>query len=121
MHNLAQSSAAQDIDDRPATAAPLPTEIILEAIARQICIAAVYNRSAVTLAPHILYTKHDALFIDAVTIERDGKPPKEIKLGAFKLVGLSEIARTSRRFSTSALFDPGDSKYAGATLFAVQD
>ncbi len=82
--------------------------------------AAVYNRTAVLLAPHILYTKHDALFIDAITIERDGKPPKEFKLGAFKLVGLSGIARTTRQFATSALFDPCDPKYSAA-LFAVQD
>ena len=121
MHNLAQSPVLRDMADRPGAAAPLPTEIILEAIARQICVAAVYNRSAVTLAPHILYTKHDALFVDAITVERDGKPPKELKLGAFKLVGLGEIGRTNRRFSTSALFDPSDSKYTGATLFAVQD
>ena len=121
MHNLAQNSLASDLDDRPGAAAPLPTEIILEAIARQICVAATYNRNAVILAPHILYTKHDALFVDAITLERDGKPPKEPKLGAFKLVGLGGIARTNRRFSTSALFDPGDTKYIGATLFAVQD
>lgn len=120
MHNLTQN-AAMDEDDRPNAVAPLPTEIVLEAIARHICIAAVYNRTAITLAPHILYTKHDALFVDAITIERDGKPPKEVKLGAFKLVGLGELGRTSRRFITSAIFDPNDPKYAGATLFAVQD
>ena len=119
MHNLAPNSTAGDGDDRPARATPLPTEIILEAIARQICVVAVYNRTEVVLAPHILYTRHDALFIDAITVERDGKPPKELKLGAFKLVGLSGVARTSRHFAPAAIFDPSDPKYADA-LFAVQ-
>ena len=33
---------------------------MLEAIARRRCLEAVYNRMNVRLAPHILYTRHDA-------------------------------------------------------------
>ena len=61
---------------------------VFEAIALKKCVAATYNHSAVTLAPHILYTRHDELYVDAVTLERDGRPPRERKLGTFKLTGL---------------------------------
>jgi hypothetical protein len=74
----------------------------------------------VTLAPHILFTRHDELFIDAVTVERDGQPPREVKIGTFKLAGLKDVSLTDRIFNPERLFDPADEKYAGVTLFAVE-
>jgi hypothetical protein len=91
-----------------------------EAIALRKRIRATYNRMVVTLAPHILYTRHDELFIDAVTIERDGQPPREVKLGTFKLAGLKDVALLDRSFVPDPLFDRTDAKYAGVTLFAVE-
>jgi hypothetical protein len=93
--------------------------IVLEAIALGTCIEAVYNRMKVLLAPHILYTRHDELYVDAVTVERDGQPPREVKLGSFKLTGLREMALADRPFAREPVFDPGDSRYQGVTLFAV--
>ena len=90
-----------------------------EAIARGTCIRAVYNRMHVTLAPHILYTRHDELYVDAITVERDGRPPREVKLGAFKLTGLREVALVEQVFEREPVFDPDESRYAGVTLFAV--
>jgi hypothetical protein len=97
-----------------------PTRIFLEAIARKVCVSTTYNRMAIKLAPHILYTKHDELFIDGVTVERDGKKPKELKLGTFKLSGLTATELTRRLFVPQSLFDEADPKYAGTTLLAVQ-
>lgn len=96
------------------------SKLLLEAIALRTCIAAVYNRMAVTLAPYILYTRHDELYVDAVTVEREGQPPREVKLGTFKLDGLHTLALAGRSFEPQPLFDPTDSKYAGVTLFAVE-
>jgi len=93
--------------------------IVLEAIALGTCIEAVYNRMKVLLAPHILYTRHDELYVDAVTVEREGQPPREVKLGSFKLTGLREVALAGRPFDRQPVFDPADSRYAGVTLFAV--
>jgi hypothetical protein len=55
-----------------------------------------------------------------VPLERDGKPPRELKLGTFKLAGLNDTAITSRIFDRYNGFDPRDPKYAGVTIFAIE-
>jgi hypothetical protein len=94
-------------------------QLFLEAIALNKCISVTYNNTQMILAPHILYSKHEALFIDAVALERNGVPPREKKLGAYNLAGLKDLTVISRHFETDALFNPSDAKYAGVTLFAV--
>jgi hypothetical protein len=96
------------------------SRILLEAIALKQCVQATYNRMVVKLAPHILYTRHGELYVDAVTVERDGKPPKETKLGTFKLAGLQVPSIVQRNFAAESIFNPSDEKYAGVTLFAVE-
>jgi hypothetical protein len=96
------------------------SRIVLEAIARRRCLEATYNRMAVRLAPHILYTRHDELFVDAVTVARDGKRPRETKLGTFKLDGLRDPAVAGQSFRMEPGFDPGDAKYDGVTLLAAE-
>ena len=93
---------------------------IFEGIVRNFCISATYNRTAIVLAPHILYTRHDELFVDGVVVERDGQPPREPKVGTFKLAGLQGIALTDRPFFRDPLFQPGETKYLGVTLMAVE-
>lgn len=96
-----------------------PTEIF-EAIALQKCLKVTYNKMVVTLAPHILYTRHEEMFIDAVTVDRDGRPPRELKIGTFKIVGLSDLVVTDDPFEPMhGLYDQNDDKYKGVTLFAV--
>lgn len=104
---------------RPAAPTPETTPVVFEAIIKQLAIVATYNRGEVTLAPHILYTRHGELHLDAVTLERDGKPPKETKLGTFKLAGLQPLRLTARRFTPSELFNADDDKYSGVTLMAI--
>lgn len=99
--------------------APSPATIF-EAIVKQVAVAATYNRGSVTLAPYMIYTRADEVYVDAVTLERDGKPPKEEKVGAFKLAGLSGLRITPRRFAPSTLFVPDEEKYAGVTLLAIE-
>jgi hypothetical protein len=93
---------------------------IMEAIVTRRCIEATYNRSDVKLAPHILYTRHDEMFVDAITVERAGQPPREIKLGTFKLSGLAIHGLSDTSFDRSDIFDAGEEKYAGVTLLTVE-
>ena len=106
-------------DDAPANAPAVP-KVFVEAIMLRMCVSATYNRTAIKMAPHIVYTKHDELFVDGVVVERDGNPPRELKLGTFKLAGLTELAPTIRPFTPMPLFDPEDAKYAGTTLAKVK-
>ncbi len=99
--------------------APGAAPVILEAIVKRMAVAATYNRGEIVLAPHILYTRHGELYVDGLTIERDGKPPREPKVGAFKLAGLNPLRITARRFEPSPLFDATEARYEGQTLMAI--
>lgn len=106
----------------PGTDQPVagPADIVGLAVSRKLCVAAVYNKMAVTLAPHIVYTRHDELYVDGVVLEREGKPPREIKLGTFKLAGLAMLALTGRVFTPQSVFDANDAKYAGTTVSVIR-
>ena len=91
-------------------------ELIVQAIRRKLCITAVYNRTNMQIAPHILYTRHDDLFVDGVAMLREGKVPAELKLGTFKLAGLNNVSLTADAFTVQPLFDPGEAKYHGVTV-----
>lgn len=117
MHNSATTLRRES---EPAEApAALTTRVLLEAIAKRLCVETVYNKQTVRLAPHIVYTRHGELHVDAVTCEREGKPPREIKLGTFKLSGLHATGLTKRVFTPHRDFDASSEKYAGVTIFAL--
>ena len=94
-------------------------QIIAQAVRRKLAITAVYNRTSMVIAPHILYTKHDDLFIDGVVTLRDGKVPAELKLGTFKLAGLNTVSLTVDSFTVQPFYDPADPKYEGVTVAKV--
>jgi hypothetical protein len=94
-------------------------QLLLEAIALKKCVTATYNNVAMKLAPHVLYSKNNALFIDAITLEKNGEPPREKKLGAFHLLGLNDLKLTEQLFEIDPLFEADAEKYAGVTLFMI--
>lgn len=120
VHHFAYVSAVTEQSSIQPAAPNADVPTIFEGIVRTFCIAATYNRTAIVLAPHILYTKHDELFVDGVVVERNGLPPREPKVGTFKLAGLSGITLTDRTFFRDPLFQPADAKYQGVTLMAVE-
>ena len=81
-------------------------QILQFAIDQSLMVSSAYNRGRSILAPHSLFEKHGDLFLRAVTVERDGKPPREPRLGTFKLIGLADLALTGRTFDPVALFVP---------------
>ncbi|HWK35092.1 hypothetical protein [Sphingomonas sp.] len=108
------------LSDASDTAAKPAPAIIMEAIVRQLCLAATYNRADIVVAPHILYMRHDELYVDALTVSRNLMLAKEPKLATFKLTGLGALRLTDRSFVPSALFEPEAEKYAGCALMAVE-
>jgi hypothetical protein len=98
----------------------LPTPLVLQAIALRKCLDAVYNGGEVRIAPHILFTRHEELYLAAVTISRDGRPPREAKLGLFKLAGLKSLAVGEDDFHPFPGFDPETFEHGGTSLFALE-
>ncbi len=96
------------------------TRLILEGIALKKCLMATYNRVDMKLAPHILYTKHGDLHMDAIALTKAGAPPKHRKLGAFRLSGLTHVALTEEVFAVDALYLPESERYQGETLLAIE-
>ncbi len=94
--------------------------LILQAIALKKCLNATYNGTRMMLAPHILYTRHDEMFLDAVALEKNGIPPREKKLGTFKIIGMKDMDLDDAEFDQEPLFEPDAEKYQGVTLFALE-
>ena len=95
------------------------TRLIMEAIATRRGLWATYNGQVAKLAPHMLYTRHGELHLGAVVLERDRKPPRERKIGTFKLTGLSGLKLSDDGFEPESLFDAADPRYAETTVFSV--
>jgi hypothetical protein len=98
----------------------LPNKEFFEGVALKKCVVATYNRTHFRLAPHIVYTRHDELYVDAVALEKDGELPREIKLGTFKLSGLKDVQVEDEHFQPADIFEPAAEKYAGETLLVVE-
>jgi len=92
---------------------------IFEAIALRRCLTARYNKLSLVLAPHVLYKRNDSFFIDAITVTREGAPPREPKVGSYNLAGLSELDVLDDTFDIHPLFDRMDPKYRDNTLFMI--
>lgn len=105
--------------DLPSSADMDKDKIIFEAIAKQRAVRAIYNRTTCILAPHILYARHGDLFVDAVALERGGEPPRERKLGCYKLAGLSSVRLMPDGFEIDSTYDADNVKYLETKLFAV--
>ncbi|WCT73019.1 hypothetical protein PQ455_15485 [Sphingomonas naphthae] len=100
----------------PADADPVP--LLTDAIATRRAIEAVYNRDTIRLAPHVLYRRDDTLFLDGVVMQRNGAPPREAKLGAFRLTGLTRLRMAPDSFAPIATFDPAEERY-GDNVVAI--
>lgn len=107
-----------DEPQEPAPMTGVPT--IFEAIVKQLCVTATWNRDKVVLAPHVIYTRHGELFVDAITVARNNMLPRGAKLGTYKLAGFGDLKLTSRAFVPSALFEPEAERYEGVKLMTVE-
>ena len=118
MHNSSTTLLRAEPDE---ASAALTTRVLLEAIAKRLCVETTYNKQVVRLAPHIVYTRHGELHVDAVTVERDGKPPNGVKLGPLKRCGLHAPGLTNRALRPHRAFAATAEKYAGVTIFTLGD
>lgn len=99
----AQAPAAAEIDG---------CLLLEQAIANRLYVRWTYNRTQMEAAPHVLYRKKSGVYLDAIVTERAGEIPSEMKLGSFKLTGLTNLAIVNKAFSPSPDIDPADARYA---------
>lgn len=95
--------------------------VILEALATKRCLSAFYNGTQFRLAPHVLYTRRDMVYLDAVPILKNDAPPREEKMATFKVEALSDTKLLEDSFDVSVVYEPWNEKYRGMTLFSVPD
>ena len=94
--------------------------ILFEAIARRQQVSAIYNGMQIQMAPHVLYTRDEMLYLGAVVTIRRGVAVPQVKLSIFKVDGLRELALLAAPFEIDRDFDPADARYAASTVFVVE-
>ena len=79
-------------------------EPLQRAIKEQLLVSVRYNRGRSLLAPYTIFSRHGERYLRAVTVARDGNEPSRLKLGTFKLCGLSEMQVVPVPFSPTELY-----------------
>ncbi len=110
------SAAQGEVVDTPSGTVPT----LFEAIVKMRCVNATWNRDKIVLAPHVIYTRHGEVFVDAITVARNGMLPREAKLGTFKAAGLGDARLSSRTFEVNERFEPDAERYEGVALMKVE-
>ena len=90
--------------------------LILQALQQGLCLRWSYNRTTMRVAPQILHASKGELYVDAIAVEKNGETPDELKLGRFKLSGLSGLAMTSEPLAPIEAIDFSNIRYAEAIL-----
>ena len=114
---MQQSTDNQPPQIQPSEAPPL---VLFEAIARRQQVSAVYNGMETRLAPHILYTREEMLYLGAIVTMRRGEPVQHVKLSIFKVQGLNDLTLLTAPFQVDREFDPSDPRFAATTVFVVE-
>lgn len=78
--------------------------LLSEAIREHRFVTVRYNRGVSTLAPYATLSRREELYLQAVTVARDGTQPGRLKLGTFKVAGLSDLRPTPVPFSPAQLY-----------------
>ncbi len=94
-------------------------EVVRRAIEQQLGLRAAYNRGSVILAPHILYERGGALFLDAVVLERDGARAGGEALATFKLSTLRDAVTIMEPIAIARTFDARDARYSEQVIASV--
>ncbi len=64
-----------------------------------------YNGAALTLAPHLIFLRHGALYLGAFNPDKTWRSVEDHRLGNFNLAGLSEVACLETPFEPITAYD----------------
>ena len=79
---------------------------LMEAIARQKTIEALYNGKLIKLAPHLLFERRGDLFVSALNMSKSWRTEEERRLGQFKLAGLGAPDLLEESFDPLPSYEP---------------
>lgn len=96
-----------------------PQDIAAQAIAERKCLRASYNGDLLIIAAHVLYTHHDAYFVDGVVLSRNGVAARQTKMGVFKMTGLKNPALDEQAFTPLRKFHPYGAEFKGTVVASV--
>ena len=88
-------------------------EALDRAMREHLLVSVRYNLGQSILAPYATYTSRGERYLRAITLARDGRELKALKLGTFKLSGLSNLMLTEAKFSAGGLFRQAQAAEAG--------
>ena len=94
-------------------------ETLSQAISERRMVRASYNGGVMTLAPHQLFARGDALYVSAFNPGKNWRGPEDYRLGLFNLAGLSEVAIEPDSFEPLAGFDGAPPRDDDRLLLAV--
>ena len=92
---------------------------LMEAIARRRKITADYNGTRMTLAPHLMFERHGALFVSALNLDKNCRSDDERRLGHFKLDGLGAPRIEEEEFDPLPSFEPLAPRDDDTVLLAI--
>ena len=106
---------------KPSAAAPEAAELdgctlLEQAIIHRLRVRWTYNRTEMQAAPQILYRRKNGVYLDAIVMERAGEAPAELKLGSFKLTGLTNLVIVNEAFTPARGINPADIRYKEGIL-----
>lgn len=92
---------------------------VMEAITRKQAVSARYNGDTIKLAPHMVFERHGDLFVSALNMSKEWRSADEMRLGQFKLAGLSAAELLPEPFVTLSCYDRTPPREGDVLIFSV--
>lgn len=95
-------------------------ETLSRAISEWRFVRTTYNGAEMTLAPHQLFVRHDAMFVSAFNPEKNWRGPDDYRLSYFNVSGLGEVRLQERGFRPLPDYDGSLPRPEDRPLFALE-
>jgi hypothetical protein len=92
---------------------------VMEAIARQKAVTALYNDQLIKLAPHVLFERRGELYVSALNLSKTWRNSEERRLGQFKLAGLTAPDVLDEGFEPLPSFQPAAPRSDDTLLLTI--
>lgn len=95
-------------------------ETLSRAISEWRLVQTTYNGAEMTLAPHQIFLRHDAMFVSAFNPAKNWRGPEDYRLSYFNVSGLGDVRLQERGFRPLPDYDGSLPRPDDLTLFALE-